>query len=207
MTTEGLEVGLELTPVLTSGLRWNTRFNFSTSASEITSLDVDPFETGGFALSLGQFKIQEDVSPTTIVGLDEDGAETVFGNENPDFQLSMNNNFTFGNFNFNFLWDWKQGGDVINLGLFLSDLGGTSPDLDTQAGQDRLNGVGGTGRYVEDGTYLKLREVSLVYNVDRGTLDRWFNGQVSSLSLGLSGRNLLMFTDYSGYDPGSKPVR
>jgi hypothetical protein len=113
----------------------------------------------------------------------------------------MNNNLNVGNFNLNFLWDWKQGGDVINLGAFLSDLGGTTPDLDTQKGQDRLNGVGGTGRYIEDGTYLKLREVSLLYNVDHSLLNRWFNGQVSSLSLGLSGRNVLMFTDYSGYDP------
>jgi hypothetical protein len=106
-----------------------------------------------------------------------------------------------GNFDLSFLWDWKQGGDVVNLGLFLTDLGGTSADLDTEDGQARAAGVGGTGRYVEDGTYLKLREVSLLYSLDRSTVQRWFSGHVSSLSFGLSGRNLIMVTDYSGYDP------
>jgi hypothetical protein len=63
---------------------------------------------------------------------------------------------------------------------------------------------GGTGGFydilgpnnynVEDGTYAKLREVSLTYRVGpvRGVGD-W--------TLGLVGRNLMTFTNYSGYDP------
>ncbi|MCH8962136.1 MAG: SusC/RagA family TonB-linked outer membrane protein [Bacteroidetes bacterium] len=73
MTTDGIEISLDVTPILTRGFRWNTRLNFGKTSSEITRLDVDPFEIGGFALSLGQYQIQEGVSPTTIVGLDGDG--------------------------------------------------------------------------------------------------------------------------------------
>ena len=201
MTTDGIEISLDVTPILSSGFRWNTRFNFGKTSSEITSLDVDPFEIGGFALSLGQYQIQEGKSPTTIVGLDADGNKAEFGNENPDFTLSWNNNFRLGDFNLSFLWDWKEGGDVINLGRFLSDIGGTTPDLDEQSGMDRTSNPSVADRYVEDGTYMKLREVSLVYNVARETVQQWFGGQVSDLSIGVSGRNLIMITDYTGYDP------
>jgi hypothetical protein len=58
-----------------------------------------------------------------------------------------------------------------------------------------------TAPYIEDGTYLKLREVTLAYNFPRATVSSLFNGQVSYLKVGVSGRNLLMFTDYDGYDP------
>ncbi|MFQ5568567.1 MAG: SusC/RagA family TonB-linked outer membrane protein [Rhodothermales bacterium] len=201
MTTQGIEVSLDVTPVISDNVRWNARFNFGRTWSEITTLDVDPFEIGGFALSLGQFQIEEGKSPTTIVGLDANGNKAEFGDETPDFTLSWNNNVRFGNFNFSFLWDWKQGGDVINLGKFLSDIGGTTPDLDDQSGADRLANPSVADRYVEDGTYLKLREVSLVYNVSRDKVQQWFGGYVSDLSFGVSGRNLLMFTDYTGYDP------
>ncbi len=201
MTTQGVEAGLGITPVRTRDFSWTSRINFFKSWSEITSLDVDPFEIGGFALSLGQFQIQEGESPTTIVGLDEAGNKTQFGDESPDFQVGFGSDISYKNFSLSFLWDWKQGGDVINLGRFLTDLGGVSPDLDTKAGQDRAAGVGGTGRYVEDGTYLKLREASLVYNVGRSKIQQWFGNRVQSLSFGVTGRNLIMITDYSGYDP------
>ncbi len=90
---------------------------------------------------------------------------------------------------------------MINLGRFLSDIGGTSSDLDEQSGMDRAALASTAEKYIEDGTYIKLREVSLVYNVARETVQRWFGGQVSTLSIGVSGRNLIMITDYTGYDP------
>jgi len=201
MRTQGVEVSLGLTPVRTSKFKWTSRINFFKTWSKITKLDVDPFETGGFALSLGQFQIKKGESPTTMVGLDEAGNKVKFGDESPDFQLGFGSDINYGNFSFSFLWDWKQGGDVINLGLFLTDLGGISKDLDTKKGMDRAAGVGGTGRYIEDGTYLKLREATLSYSFDKRKVQKWFGGNVQSLNIGISGRNLLMFTNYSGYDP------
>jgi hypothetical protein len=55
---------------------------------------------------------------------------------------------------------------------------------------------------VEDGTYLKLREMSLSYRFNQEQLQRVLGGfGMSNLSLELIGRNLLTFTDYSGDDP------
>jgi TonB-dependent SusC/RagA subfamily outer membrane receptor len=201
MRTHGIEVSLGLTPIRRDNLNWTSRLNFYKSDSEVTDLVVDQFFTGGFALSLGQFLIAEGKSPTTLVGLDEAGNVAEFGNENPDFQMSLNNNFTFvRNLELSFLWDWKKGGNVINLGRFLTDLGGTSDDLDTPAGQARLNGTS-TGRYIESGSYLKLRELSLSYSLPASVVRSLSGGQLSYLRLGISGRNLIMITDYSGYDP------
>lgn len=201
MRTQGFEASVGFTPYRRKNFSWTSRLNFYRTVSEITSLDVDPFTTGGFALSLGEFEIKEGKSPTTIVGLDENGNKVDVGNETPDFQLSFNNNFTIlRNIELSFLWDWKQGGDVINLGRFLTDDGGTSDDLDTPAGQARANGTA-TKRYIEDGSYLKLRELSVSYNFPSSFVRRVFSNQLSYLRLGFAARNLLMFTGYDGYDP------
>ena len=205
MRTQGYEAALGVTPFRRKNFSWTSRVNFYRTFSEITQLDVDPFTTGGFALSLGEFEIAEDKSPNTIVGLDEQGNKVDVGNETPDFQISFNNNFTFlRNFELSFLWDWKQGGDVINLGRLITDSGGTSDDQDTPEGQARVNGTA-TSRYVEDGSYLKLRELSLSYSVPGSIVNHLFAGQISYLRFGFAARNLLMFTGYDG--PNSRRGR
>ncbi|HEX9653890.1 MAG TPA: SusC/RagA family TonB-linked outer membrane protein [bacterium] len=220
MRTTGWEVSLGLTPIRKRGFNWTSRVNFFTTDSKITQLDVDPFNLGGFATFLGTMRIQEGFSPTLIVG-----AETVFNNDGtivnalgdgtPDFNLSFNNNFNIGNFEISVLWDWQQGGDLINLGKLIMDLGGTSPDFDSFSagfvdddgnpvgnGVGRLTVLGGqTAAYVEDGTFVKLRELSLSYSLPRSVVSRLSGGQLSYLRLGVAGRNLLMFTGYDGYDP------
>jgi len=206
MRTTGWEISLGLVPIRTSKVNWTSRVNFFTTESEITKLDVDPFNLGGFATFLGTMRIQEGHSPTTIIGsetvLNADGSiDNALGDQTPDFNLAVNNNIKFGNFELSFLWDWQQGGDVINLGKLLMDLGGTSPDFE-QNGTRRLNELGtNTANYVEDGTFVKLRELSLSYSFPSATVNSLFGGQISYLRLGIAGRNLLMFTGYDGFDP------
>ncbi|MFQ6115649.1 MAG: hypothetical protein ACE5NG_16435, partial [bacterium] len=55
--------------------------------------------------------------------------------------------------------------------------------------------------FVEDGTYLKLRELRLSYTFDRKALSGFFGGVLNKLTIGFVGRNLLTFTGYKGYDP------
>ncbi|RMF61832.1 MAG: TonB-dependent receptor, partial [Calditrichaeota bacterium] len=222
MRTRGLEISLGLNPIKTEKFSWTSRVNFFTTDSEITKLDVDPFNMGGFATSLGTMRIEEGMSPTTIVGaemdtvgVNPDGSpilrHRILGNATPDFEMSFNNHFTIGNFEVSFLWDWRQGGDVINLGKLLMDFGGTSPDFDkiiTFEGQQmklgdfrRASFTKRTAPFVEDGSYLKLRELTVNYNLPSSLVNRLFAGQISYLRLGFSGRNLLMFTGYDGFDP------
>ena len=71
------------------------------------------------------------------------------------------------------------------------------------AGAARFNrfGAGFTQPYVQDGSYLKLREVNLSYNLPDGFTSRLFGGNVRYARLSLTGRNLLRITPYDGLDP------
>lgn len=55
--------------------------------------------------------------------------------------------------------------------------------------------------WIEDGTYVKLRELSLSFNVPKRTLSNLTSGFVKEFKLSLIGRNLLTFTNYTGFDP------
>jgi hypothetical protein len=102
------------------------------------------------------------------------------------------------NFDFSFLLDWKKGGDIINLTRLLSDLYGTTPDLDTPEGAARAAAFGKTThQLVEDGSYLKLREVSIGYTFEQN----YFGEIFKKVRVGISGRNLITISPYSSYDP------
>lgn len=56
-------------------------------------------------------------------------------------------------------------------------------------------------RFLENGSYLRLKNISLGYNFAPRQLNSWTKGTVSSFRIYVSGQNLLTFTDYTGYDP------
>jgi hypothetical protein len=65
------------------------------------------------------------------------------------------------------------------------------------------------GVYIEDASFLKLREVSLTYTLPKSAIAAL--GPVSNASVSVSGRNLITFTNYSGLDPevsnfGNQPI-
>ena len=115
--------------------------------------------------------------------------------------MAFNNNFTiFKQFDVSFLLQWKQGGDNINLSKLLTDLGGTTPDLETAAGQART-GLGFVAeRFIEPAGYLRLREAAIYYRLPQSALD-FFGDTVSAVKIGVSGRNIFTITDYTSYDP------
>ncbi len=216
MTTDGMELALNFNPVRTSNFNWTTGINYYTYDSEITRLDVTSFTTGGFAAFLGQYLLREGYSPTTIIGSEllPEGPERTaleaqglvpyqpLGNETPDFQVAWDNVFTYKNFSLSGLIDWKEGGDIINLTVLLTDLGGTTYDLDDPVAQQRLAGLGtSTAPFIEDGGYIRLRDLRLQYEIGRSGLDNIVYGKLHHLRFALTGRNLWTDTDYSSYDP------
>ena len=201
MNTYGFEASLGWNFFNTPDLHWNSRVNFYSTRSTITQLDVPAFNTLGFADVLGRFRIEEGKSATQIVGL-ENGVLTQLGDETPDFEMSFINNFKWNQFDLYFLVHWKKGGDVINLTKLLTDLLGTTPDLDTPEGKARLAAFGKTThQFVESGTYVKLREVSFGYTFKKEAVQSLFGNLFSKFRVGVSGRNLVTITNYSSYDP------
>lgn len=229
MRTNGIEVALNLSPVRSADFNWDARINFFRTTAEITDLKVPDFTTGGFGVALGAYYIGKGYSPTTIVGRESFGPNPnapnpnarpgqfnglVLGDELPNFRVGFSNSLRYKGFELYFLWDWKQGGNVINLTRFLTDLGGTSPDAGLEGEIQRTalrtgrNPVTGQPTnqplgtpWIEDGTFLRLRELALTYTFDRNLISSLFGGAVSYLRVGITGRNLLLFTPYAGYDP------
>jgi TonB-linked SusC/RagA family outer membrane protein len=207
LRNRGVEVGFALTPVQTADLNWVFRTTFFSNRAKITRLDVPTFQTGGFALALGTYQIEEDSSATQIFGLvgtDALGNAIAgkVGDATPDFQMSFASDLDYKRLSLGFLFDWKQGGDIINLTEFLYDAGQNSRDFEA-AGAARVArfGEGFSDVYVQDGTYLKLRELSLAYTLPESFTASLFGAGLRYARLSLSGRNLLRFTPYRGLDP------
>ena len=144
------------------------------------------------------------------------GINQVLGNVMPDFRFTFGNNVQYKKLTLYALLDGTIGHDINNQGeqwgLFdfnSSNFDNAGRTVETakplgygwRTGPSEAAGIGGfydvlgVNNYsLEDGSYAKLREVSLTYRVGavRGIGD-W--------TVGLIGRNLLTFTNYSGYDP------
>jgi TonB-linked SusC/RagA family outer membrane protein len=211
LRVRGFEAGLAVTPFRREGLLWISRATFGMDRSEVTTLPVPSFVFGVFGASLGTFQIEEGESVTQIVGSTADGDIVKAGDVNPDFKMAFANDVTWGPWNFYMLWDWQQGGDIINLANLISDLAGTTNDF-IPDGQQRLEALGesiGTA-FIEDASFVKLREATLAYELPRALVDR-LSPALRRVRVSLSGRDLLTFTDYSGLDPevsnfGNKPI-
>lgn len=157
-----------------------------------------------------------------------DPVNRVIGDPNPHWTGSLHSDVHFGKWALSALLDHKQGGMVANMTLGALNNFGTSKVTEqrdvsrtfgtdflpgatvgpgkgkaVQIGQSWYTGLGsiysGLGEsFMEDGTYTKLREISLTYSVTGAFVQR---AGFSSADLRISGRNLHTWTKYSGMDP------
>lgn len=151
-------------------------------------------------------------APTVLV--DENGIaqNNKIGNQLADWTMGWNNTLRLKDFTLTFLWDYSHGGDMYNAQMQYLGRDNLHPAVD-QAGKPEdqkktvtyyqtlydVNQV--NGYWVEDRTFLKLREVSFYYDVNSRALDKFANGFFSGIRMGVNGRNLLTISDYSGLDP------
>ncbi|MFL1894190.1 SusC/RagA family TonB-linked outer membrane protein [Aquimarina sp. 2-A2] len=203
LENKGVELALRGDILTGENFSWNTGVQFYLNRSEVTRLDVPAFAQpgAGFGTGLGTFYIEEGKPVTQLVG-SVDGELTQVGNVEPDFQMAFNNSLTlFKQWDVSFLLQWKEGGENLNLSRFLTDLGQTTPDLETPEGQARLDSPANAVRFVEPAGYVRLREASIYYRIPRKNISSIFGDVISDVKLGVSGRNLFTITDYSSYDP------
>lgn len=215
LRTQGIEIGLGAIPVRSSDMQWISRATFFLTRSKIMELPVPTFRTGGFGTALGAFQIEEGASATQIVGNDTlpDGTPLVrkIGDATPDFNMSFANEVSFKGFRLYGLVDWQKGGNLVNLTKFLYDLGQNTVDFadpivvggdTTTVGARRLELFGRqTAVYLEDASFVKLREVSISYDLPDGLVANMLGGAFNHARLIASGRNLVTWTDYDGLDP------
>lgn len=137
------------------------------------------------------------------------------GDPNPDFIAGLTNNFSYKGFDLSVLLQGVFGNDLYNVAGFFQSVNGdywdnqTIDQLDrwqqpgdvTMVPQARLYGGNGSGvssRWVQDGTFVRVKTAQLGYTIP-GALLRKISMQ--SARVYVSGLNLLTFTKYTGYDP------
>ncbi|HET9423741.1 MAG TPA: SusC/RagA family TonB-linked outer membrane protein [Gemmatimonadaceae bacterium] len=152
---------------------------------------------------------------TPIKFIDAAGSNTVkIGDANADFAAGFSSNLAWNGFTFYGVLDMVQGGNIYNLPRqWLNRAEFRAAEVD-QAGRPadqkiaaayyaKINDANiASDWFVEDGSYTKLRELSVGYALTPGMLqDLRLNRFASSIRLSLIGRNLLTWTNYSGMDP------
>lgn len=231
---KGFEFLLSGTPIKSKDFSWDVSLTFTRIRSTVTSLGagVDQVQLGGFG-NAGVF-LFKDKPYGILYGLgyqrneqgqilvDDDGIPIPtdnyieIGNVNPDFNAGLYNTFTYKGFSLSFLFDWKQGGDVLNLDDNYMWFYGTSkvtekgretpfvvpnsvyasdgkPNTSAVSAQDYWPAISGiTESNIEDGTYIKLRTVSLAYTLSTGAKKLPFK----SLTLSVGGNNLWIYAPH-----------
>lgn len=145
----------------------------------------------------------------------QDANDVVIGDPNPDFIGGLGNRFNFRNFDLNILLQFVYGNDIYNGGGRWQSANGDFFDNQTKRMLDRwqepgdvtdvpearlfgANGSNPSSRYVNDASYLRLKNVVLGYTLPQSALDRM---NLRRVRFYVTGVNLLTFTDYPSYDP------
>jgi TonB-linked SusC/RagA family outer membrane protein len=136
------------------------------------------------------------------------------GDSNPAFRLGLGNNFRWRGISLYGLLSAQLDGDVYNSTRQRMYQNFRHGDIDQTGKAEEqkkpidyyfslYRGNNTSNAFVEDASYLKLRELSLKYTFGASQLARFGLGQVGAdrLSVGLLGRNLYTWTRFSGFDP------
>lgn len=130
----------------------------------------------------------------------------IIGDQSPRFTAGFSNELNFGRFRITSLFDWRHGGNIANLtNDYLLDccadnqgtLGDTA--LVTKLRHLQVD-LRSTKAFLEDATFVKLRELSLSYALPDALTSHLFSS-ARGVRLELSGRNLKTWTPYTGLDP------
>ena len=136
----------------------------------------------------------------------------IIGNPHPDFILGWNNDFNWKGFDMNIFFVGSQGNDIYSYTLMELDILSGQNNATTNAlnrwtrsntDTDVPAAISGRARkastrWVRDGSFIRLRNISLGYALPAATLR---SIGVQKLRIFISGQNLLTLTDYEGYDP------
>lgn len=171
--------------------------------------DGDNFISGGaFETTVGG----EKFSDLNNDGVLDSNDRKIIGNPNPKFIWGLNNDISFKNFSLNIFFQAYTGVDMLNLvAMEMGRLSGNSnatidalnrwtpENTNTNIPKATSSRVSRTSsRFVEDGSFIRLKNLSIAYDLSSKLLDKL---KIGSARIYLSGQNLLTFTKYSGVDP------
>ncbi len=191
-------------------------FNYDASSNQYVLKEGIP--DNGRAVAPGSVKFIDQNEDGTINELDR----VVIGNPNPKHFGGFTNDFQYKNFDLQVFFQWSYGNEILNAnrvmfenpGLIGNDYNSLASVADrwtpTNPGNEvqtyKFNGVYGwpqdgnlvSDYVVEDGSYLRLKTLSLGYSLGPVLLSKL---RIKSCRIYIAGQNLYTWTNYSGYDP------
>ncbi|ANQ48090.1 TonB-dependent receptor [Flammeovirga sp. MY04] len=218
LKNQGIELSINTVNVAKDNFTWQTGIVAAHNKNEVLNIgDYDQILTGavGGRGQVGQFAqvIQKGLPYGTFYGkryegLDESGNAIesddlhVLGQALPKWTLGINNSMTFGKFDFNFFFNGAFGHQVFNnTALEFSSTNDIYSDQSTynvmkNAVNEGIRATKYNSKFIEDASFLRLSNLTFGYTFDMNEVKF-----VKNLRLYVSGQNLFVITNYSGYDP------
>lgn len=142
--------------------------------------------------------------------------QTILGNANPKYYGGLTNTVSYKGFTFSFFLQFVHGNKIFNenrvfaegmnslFGQYATTLKRWEPtDTNTNVpravfGDPNGNAALNSTRFLEDGSFLRLKNITLAYNLPQQLLSR---AKISSVKFFVTAQNLKTWTKYSGFDP------
>jgi TonB-linked SusC/RagA family outer membrane protein len=187
---------------------WQTEGIFQNAA------DVAKHATQASGTAPGDLKFK-DINGDGVI---DNNDEVFLGSFIPKFTYALNAGASYKNFSLSVFFQGVQGNKIYNAtrtateGMIRFFNAGTrvlkawtpsntNTDVPRAISADPNNNARPSPRFIEDGSYLRLKNIILSYNVPTNSLQSMTKGVVSNISIYISAQNILTFTKYSGYDP------
>ena len=228
VTNKGIEVSLNAGVVDGSDFTWDTNINFAKNKNNVVSLSNETFTREDIRYGNGDIHVSNNFRINIIkpglplgtfygrqfTGYDANGLETyldvdgiegadelVIGQIDPDFTFGFNNSFTYKRFDASINFSGAAGNDIYNNTRAEFSYPSSAPGtnvlrsvLTSEASRQQNSEY--SSQWIEDGSYLRLDNLSIGYNFNVKSVDF-----IKNARLYLSGKNLFVLTNYTGYDP------
>ncbi|MCL7988060.1 SusC/RagA family TonB-linked outer membrane protein [Sphingobacterium sp. lm-10] len=217
---QGIELALNSVLIQNENLTWNVNGNVTLLRNQVSNMTniIQTGQLSGQGVSDATVQVIQAGLPMfamvtrEYLGLDaegmsrytDDGFNLLYvGNPNPNALIGFSTDLSYKRFTFSANFNGLLGGDIynntFNTVVPIGNLGGfrnvASRYVGTSPQESLSNPPSPSSRYIEDGSYLKLANATIGYKVGN------VGSTIKNLNVFLNGVNLLLFTNYSGFDP------
>lgn len=156
-------------------------------------------------------EVYKDLTGDGIINQED---KTIIGDPNPDFIYGLNSFMSYKSFDLSIFFEGSQGNDIVNFSSvdnsldygygtnMLKEVYNNNWTVDNPNAKypkvTRNQTMNFSDRLVENGSYLRLRNIELAYNFP---VKKWKQNWLQKLRISVSAQNILTFTKYSGWDP------